>query len=133
VTLDSARGNSNMTFDKVAVGGTGSFAFNVANDVSDLISLANGATLSLNGRDLIPNLTGAQTQNEYVLVNTVTGVSGTFASIIDSSPSYDFAVDYDGTDANPGKVVLVLTVIPEPASLSLLAVAAGGLLGRRRA
>lgn len=131
VSLNGTQGNSNITLNKVAAAGTGTLRYNISNAVSDLMTVTNTATLSLSGLSLEPVVSGSPSLAEYVIINTTTGVSGTFASIIDTYPAYDFAVDYDGTVTNPGKVVLLVTVIPEPASLSLLALASAACLRRR--
>jgi len=129
--LNSIQGNSKLTLDNIAVSGTGTLQFNIVDDDADLIQLLNSATLDLSGLTLKPILSGIQTQSEYALTNRLTGVTGQFASII-GSPQYAFLVDYDGTDANPNSVVLILTPIPEPAAMSLLAIGALPLLLRRR-
>lgn len=131
VSLNSTQGNSNITLNKVAVAETGTLQYNINGSLADLITVTNTATLDLAGLTLQPVIVGSPTLAEYVIASTTTGVSNSFASIVDTYPGYDFAVDYDGTVLNPNKVVLLVS-IPEPASLSFLALASVACLRRRR-
>ena len=131
VSLNGTQGNSNITLNKVAAGGAGTLRYNVSGGLADLITVTNTATFDLAGLTLEPVIGATPTQSEYVIINTTAGVSNTF-TLLDTSPSYDFVIDYDGTIDNPGKVVLLLTVIPEPASFAVLAAGSVLVLARRK-
>ncbi|OPZ28081.1 MAG: hypothetical protein BWZ02_01409 [Lentisphaerae bacterium ADurb.BinA184] len=126
--LDGTIGNANIVVGNgVAIVGDGTVVFNVVDDAADLIDRGTGGSLDVTGMTLQPLLSGVQTQTEYVLASSATGVVGPFASIL-SYGSYTFTVDYDGTELNPGKVVLSVA-IPEPASLAVMVF--GAVMGRR--
>jgi len=132
LALDGTMGTGNVQAgNNVAVSGTGTVVFNVAGDVSDLISLTGSATLDLIGLTLLPVFTGIQTQAEYPITNRLTGVVGPFLS------TSGFTVDYDGTATWPDAVVLMAPPqqqepIPEPASALLVLAGAAALARRRR-
>ncbi|HZZ29203.1 MAG TPA: PEP-CTERM sorting domain-containing protein [Pirellulales bacterium] len=142
-TLDNGGGlgHSNITISGgTLAGGTtgsgGSLTDNIASDLAELISLSGSGTLALTNLHFNLNATGTQTQAEYVLANADVGspnVTGTaFASV--NLPS-GWSIDYDGTTANPGDIVLVAPV-PEPASLLMAALGGLGIVTvglRRRA
>ncbi len=117
--LQGTAGNANITLNsktQLRAGASGSriLRYKVANDTSDLITLTGtGGAIVFNDLNLEPVLTGTQTLSEYVIVNTTTQVYGTFASIINhDTRRRTFEVDYDGTTLNPGKVVLLVTLVP---------------------
>jgi len=87
---------------------------------------------NLSALNLLLDITGLQTLNEYVIADAPVGsplITGTqFASV--ANLPFGASIDYDGTAINPNSIVLI-AAIPEPASLAgLLAVSAINL--RRR-
>lgn len=128
LVLNGPHGSSNLTVPTgVAVSGAGTLTYNLFNDTGDLINLAGTSTLDLSGFTLQPSVSGTPTILEYPITNRLTGISGTFVAVQQTSPFYSFLVDYDGTALNPSAVVLQLQLVPEPAAAGLLA--AGVLLG----
>jgi fibronectin-binding autotransporter adhesin len=132
-TLDNGGGlghsNISITGGTLAGGITGSggsLTDNIANDSGELISLSGSGVLDLTNLHFNLNVTGTQTQAEYVLANADVGspnVTGTaFAGV--NLPA-GWSIDYDGTAANPGDIVLVAAAVPEPTSLLMAAL--GGL------
>ena len=89
--------------------------------------------LDLTNLHLGLNVSGVQTQSEYVLANADVGspnVTGSaFAAV--NLPS-GWSIDYDGTASNPGDIVLLAPAVPEPASVGIL-VFSTAMLRRRRA
>jgi hypothetical protein len=104
-----------------SLAGSGTLTWNLNGNSGDL--LTDNGTLNITGLNLVLNVTGAQTLDQYVLVDyaggTLTGAA--FASVTGLSAGW--AIDYSGTVLHPGSIVL--SRVPEPGVLGLLAV--GGL------
>ena len=109
----------------------GTITYRVTGDTADLITLSTGGVLDLTNLKLNLQLTGTQTQSEYVIADKAVGsgfVTGSqFLSVINLGTA---SIDYDGTAAHPDAIVL--TGVPEPGCVSLLGLAAMGFLKRRR-
>jgi len=119
------------TMSATANGGTLNFRIN--NDSADLISISAVGGLDLSNIKLNLVLTGIQSlASEYVLADKAVGsgfVSGNFAA---STVLPDgWSIDYDGTPAHVGKIVL-LNAVPEPASFAVIGFTVVGMLSRRR-
>ncbi|MEO6437068.1 MAG: autotransporter-associated beta strand repeat-containing protein [Tepidisphaeraceae bacterium] len=124
ITIDAG-----ASFDGGTALSGGTFTFNIASDVADLVAVAG--TFELTNLNLILNPTGTQTLSEYVVVDKAVGSAEILGTAFKStSLPAGWSIDYDGTVANPNAIV---AVIPEPASLSLLGLAAMAALRRRRA
>ncbi len=98
--------HSNITIDSGAsLGGTGTITWNLSNNTGDLIS--NSGTLNITGLNLILNISGTQTQSQYILANDASGIlSGTrFATVTGLGSG---TIDYTGTTLNPNDIVLVV-------------------------
>ncbi|MGN6370038.1 MAG: PEP-CTERM sorting domain-containing protein [Phycisphaerae bacterium] len=112
----------------------GSITDNITNDSPEQILLSNSGTLDLTHLNLTVNATGTQSQSEYILANApinspnILGTS--FASV--NLPA-NWSINYTGTPTNPNAIVLIAgAAVPEPASLTLLALGASAMLTRRR-
>ena len=122
------------------LGASGTFAFDLFDaSLSDQIATTaddaffiDGATLELD----VSNLTDG-TGSIFTLLDNggTSAIDGTFANVGEGETftvgQYQFVATYMGGDGNDFQIQ-VLSVIPEPASVGLLGVAAGGLLLRRR-
>ncbi len=130
-------GHSNITITGgTLAGGTtgagGSITDNISNDSAELIALSGAGVIDLTNLHLNLNVAGTQTQAEYVLANAAVGSSNvTGSAFAGVNLPTGWSVDYDGTAAHPGDIVLVAPV-PEPASFGMVSIAAAGLLRRRR-
>jgi hypothetical protein len=100
------------------------------NNVANLINVSGPGTVDIAGLNLVLNVTGTQTQTEYVIANSVANSANILGSAFKSTnlPA-GWSIDYDGTLTNPNAIV---ALVPEPASLTLLLLCGGGLLARRR-
>lgn len=128
LTVNGTLANANINVSGGTFNGTGNLTYNLDGNVSDLINLTGGV-FNLTQLDLIVDPTGTHTLSEYVIVNAPVGsplVTGTAFASVTGLPS-GASIDYDGTTSNPNAIVLV---VPEPASLGLLAL--GFLASRRR-
>ncbi len=113
-----------------SLAGSGTLTWNLSGNSGDL--LTDNGTLNITNLNLVLNMTGTQTFSQYVLVDyaggTLTGTA--FASVTGLQPGW--TLDYSGTALNPSSIVL--SRVPEPGALALLAVGGLGLvlLGRKR-
>ncbi|MEX2607698.1 MAG: PEP-CTERM sorting domain-containing protein [Kiritimatiellia bacterium] len=114
LVINGTQGNSNINLQANDLSGTGTLTYNIFSDTSDLITKTANSDIDLSGFTLDINTTGIQSFLEYVLINSNTGVTGTFANVTGG-----YTIDYDGTDLNPDAVVVV---IPEPSTLMLMAI-----------
>ena len=137
-TLDNGGGlghaNVTITGGTLAGGTTaagGSIADNISNDTAELISLSGSGVLDLTNLHFSLNLTGTQTQAEYVLANADVGSPNVTGSAFASTnlPS-GWSISYTGTTANPGDIVLVAAV-PEPGLVGVVGLSLLGLMRRR--
>jgi fibronectin-binding autotransporter adhesin len=117
------------TLNAGTTGGGGTINFNLSNTAADLISISGGV-LDLTNLRLNLVVSGTLTPGEYVLVDQAVGssfIAGVkFANVTNLGT---WSIDYNGTAANPGSIVLA---VPEPGSAAYLALAAGLFLRRRR-
>ena len=130
-----ASSNITITGGTLSAGTTGvggAIYFNLSGDAADQINISSVGGLDLTNLNFNLVFNGMQTQSEYVLADKAVGssyVSGTqFANT--SGLGGAWYIDYDGTTAHPGDIVLV--TVPEPAAFAVMAMAATGLLLRRR-
>ena len=132
LVVDGSLANSDITITAGLLTGTGLLNFNIVGDSSDLISI-QGGSVDPSGLDLNLVTSGTQTMSEYVLADNAAGFAAgqTFANLtLNGGAAAGWAVDYDGTPANPGRVVLV---VPEPGTIGLLVgVVSLGLMRRQR-
>jgi fibronectin-binding autotransporter adhesin len=126
--------NISITAGTLAAGTTGTggtLNFNLAGNTADLINLSGTGVLDLTNMKLNLAISGTQTQTQYVIANQDVGssfvLSQQFASVT-NLPS-GWSIDYGGTTADPGDIVLAT---PEPSSVGLIGLGFVGLLGRRR-
>lgn len=104
VTVNGALSNTVITVTNATLNGSGTLYVRMGTGTPDLIQALGGSTIDLSGLHLSVVKVGMPSRAEYVLVSDRTLVTGTFAS--EALPPL-FSVDYDGTPANPGAVVLV--------------------------
>ena len=108
----------------------------VAAQTADQIKVTGGVTLDgtlelviLNGVDgpLTPN-------QKYILIDNVTAgaITGNF-SVISPGSTENFVYEWSTTDGDGNDFSVTIKAVPEPASISLLGLAAGAILARRRA
>ncbi len=132
--MDGSLANSNVLITGGAVQGTGSLQFNIDNDSADVITIEAG-TIDISSLDLNFDITGLQTQSEYVLVNRAVGssfvIGSEFGSILNLPANW--SIDYDGTDLNPGTIVAVVSevAVPEPTGVAVMGVMGLSMLLRR--
>ena len=138
-TLDNGGGlghaNVTITGGTLAGGTTaagGSIADNISNDAAELISLSGSGVLDLTNLHFSLNLSGTQTQAEYVLANADVGSPNVTGSAFAGTnlPS-GWSISYTGTAANPGDIVLVAAV-PEPGLVGVVGLSLLGVMRRRR-
>ncbi|MCF7837184.1 MAG: PEP-CTERM sorting domain-containing protein [Candidatus Marinimicrobia bacterium] len=136
VVLSGSLANSKITLENAGVlqgldaDNRGLLNFNIAGDTADRIDIYTDSRLELADLNLKLNLSGLQTQTEYVLADYSFGgqYTGTaFASVTGLDEGW--SIEYAGTATNPDAIVLV---IPEPGTLGLLALGALGFWGWRR-
>ena len=106
LTLNGSLQRAKMTITGGTVNGNGTINYRIAGSLSDFIAVSeagniNIANLTLNVvQDALPSAA------EYVIVDDASRVTGVFAAV-SGLPNAFWSVDYDGTTANPGAVVLV--------------------------
>ena len=133
-----ANGNIDILAGATLAGGTtgdgGTITFNIDGNTADRISITEGlggGRLDLTNLTLALDVTGTQTLSEFVLADKAVGSSYVLgSSFFNTILPANWAIDYDGTDANPDSIVL--TVVPEPSTLAAVSVLALGWLSRRR-
>jgi len=101
---------------------------------SDLISLINGASLSLGAGSLgISDFAFVDSGGFGVGTYTLIGGAGSLVGTLDGSDLSSAVLGYTGTLTTSGNnVVLNVTAIPEPTALAALAIGFAGALVRRR-
>jgi hypothetical protein len=100
--------------------GGGTINFQIAGDVSDLITVKG--TLDISSLTLALNVSGTQTLSEYVIANfNFGGASITGANFASVTGLPSGTIDYDGTIANPNAIVW----IPTAATLASITVTPG--------
>lgn len=104
LTVDGALANANITITGGTLNGSGTLNFRLIGDRADLISVSGAGLADITGLTLNLVRSGGHSATEYVLISDRTRVSGSFAAT--ALPPY-WSVDYDGTVANPGAVMLV--------------------------
>jgi len=123
LTVSSSLAHANIIIDGGLVRGSGSLTYNLDDDVHDLIAMSGGEIV-LADLELVLNITGTQTETKYLIIDNAAGgaITGTFGDVL-NLPS-GWSVDY----TDPAGVAL----LPEPATLALLAAGGLGLAGLRR-
>ncbi len=107
VQIHGTQGTMNITVPvNVAVSGTGTLIFNIADEQADHMTLGSGASVDLTGFTLQPKLL-ERIPGEYPIITPKSAVSGTFEAVVGT-----FTVAYDGTETHPDSVVLT---VPSPA------------------
>ena len=121
-------------FTAGTTGAGGTLDDNIANDVSDLISLSGTGMLDLTNMKLNVLLSGTQTQSEYVLANEPVGSSNVVGTqFLSATLPAGWSINYTGTTLNPNAIVLVASApAPEPASIGALGIGGLVMLRRRR-
>jgi autotransporter-associated beta strand protein len=113
-----ANANVNVSAGTLAGGtsGGGTVNFALAGDTANFISLSGTGVLNLTDLTLKLDVSGSQTQKQYVIANQDVGsvfvVGGAFEAV--SGLPTGWSIDYNGTAADPGEIVLAT---PEPAGL----------------
>ncbi len=132
-TLTLAMGTKGLSISAVANQGLGSLVFDLdTTSHSDLVSLTAG-TLNVGTGLKLTDFTfnaGTLAAGDYVLFDTTNTITG-YASI-DTTTTAVIGGKTAHLGLLNGNQYLVLTVVPEPASLSVLALGGLALLGRRR-
>ncbi len=107
LTVNGSLANASMTITGGAVNGGGTLDYRIAGNTADRISLSGSGAIDISGFTLNVVVIGAFAEAEYVVIDDVSRMTGTFAAVNLPVPSTYWSLDYDGTDANPGAVVLV--------------------------
>jgi autotransporter-associated beta strand protein len=107
-----------------ASGSAGTIKFNIAGDTPDVFT--NAGTLGISNLDLALNVTGTQNNSSYTIE------SGVYSGTAFAAVTYNGGALPAGDSISYGANSITLNLVPEPASLGLLAMAGVGLLGRRR-
>jgi len=123
LTVSSSLAHANIIIDGGLVRGSGSLTYNLDDDVHDLIAMSGGEIV-LTDLELVLDIIGTQTETKYLIIDNAAGgaITGTFGDVL-NLPS-GWSVDYTA----PAGVAL----LPEPATLALLAAGGLGLAGLRR-
>lgn len=98
-----------------------------------ILAINDAGVLASGTYDIFQNANDdGQTPGEYFM--TASGQALTNGTVFnDGQNTFTISYDIDSTGLNPGSdIVLTTTAVPEPASLALAGLGAGGLLLRRR-
>ncbi len=106
LTLNGSLPRAKMTITGGTVNGNGTINYRIAGSLSDFIAVSGAGTINIANLTLNVVQDALPSAAEYVIVDDASRVTGVFAAV-SGLPNAFWSVDYDGTTANPGAVVLV--------------------------
>lgn len=106
LTLNGSLQRAKMTITSGTVNGNGTINYRIAGALSDFIAVSGSGTINIANLTLNVVQDDLPSAAEYVIISDAGKVTGSSFGTV-NLPSAFWSVDYDGTTANPGAVVLV--------------------------